>query len=272
MANELFTGQTSGQTVFAVLIDGGNYYRADTDAWEAFTSADWPHYRVGLTESPGTGLYFGDLPFVPSGGQRIAFYAQTDSANTSPSGDSFLGADSSAVAGTSAAPTAVQIRTEIDANSTRLASLASGQSSLASSISALPLAVWNVLKTVAFAASSLGGQIAAFLAALGSDSRPLVTADPHTAGVTVAGISGGITLDPADPSLLHIASLLGENSGIRNAYVSGGRVISYDLVLYSSASAAQANDGATGLSAKYAVTYTYDAGGNQVAVTSVKVL
>lgn len=54
------------------------------------------------------------------------------------------------------------------------------------------LAIWDQLRSAAFAAGSLGETFKAWMAALGSDSRPKVSADAHTAGATVAAVSGAV--------------------------------------------------------------------------------
>lgn len=53
-------------------------------------------------------------------------------------------------------------------------------------------ALWDQLLSATFTSGSIGEKIKAFLAALGSDDRPKVSADAHTAGAAVASVTGNV--------------------------------------------------------------------------------
>jgi len=63
MANELKTRFTSGQTVYAMLLNAaGQIWRTDTHVFEAPTAGDWTNYAIALTEQSTTGIYEGNFP------------------------------------------------------------------------------------------------------------------------------------------------------------------------------------------------------------------
>jgi hypothetical protein len=63
MASELKTQFTSGQTVYAVVLNAtGQAWRTDTSVFESPTAGDWADYAVAMTEQSTTGVYEGSFP------------------------------------------------------------------------------------------------------------------------------------------------------------------------------------------------------------------
>jgi len=91
MAKELTTQFTSGQTIYAAVLNtAGQIWRADTHVFETPTAANWTKYAIALTEQSTTGIYEGDFPtaIVTAGTYPVLFRQQsagspasTDSAN-----------------------------------------------------------------------------------------------------------------------------------------------------------------------------------------------
>lgn len=64
MAAELRCNWSTGQTVYAVLVQdpGGLFWNGST--FEAFAAGNWTTYAVTMTEQSTTGLFLGDMPAI----------------------------------------------------------------------------------------------------------------------------------------------------------------------------------------------------------------
>lgn len=82
MANELKTPFTSGQTVYAVVLNAaGQAWRTDTNVFEAPLAADWGHYATAVAEQSTTGIYDGNFPtaITTAGAYNVLFRQQSGS-------------------------------------------------------------------------------------------------------------------------------------------------------------------------------------------------
>jgi hypothetical protein len=89
MSNELGIRYTTGETVYAVILDGAQQ-AWNGAAFEAIADANWGDYDVPLTElGTASGVYAGDAPALPAGLYAVVFFVQ---AGASPAvGDRDIG-------------------------------------------------------------------------------------------------------------------------------------------------------------------------------------
>lgn len=154
---------------------------------QAFTSAD----RTNLTNlvtrlgSPAGASVAADVAAVKSDtGSTLTDASTLLSRLGSPVGAT-ISADIATV-GT----TATSVNTKL--GSPAGASIASDIAAVKSDTGSIAATVWNALLSALTTAGSIGKSLAAFIAALGSDSRPKVSADAHTSGETVAAVAGSV--------------------------------------------------------------------------------
>jgi hypothetical protein len=80
MASELKTQFASGQTVYAVVLNGaGRAWRTDSSVFELPTAGEWADYAVTMTEQSTTGVYEGSFPtaITAAGAYPILFRQQS---------------------------------------------------------------------------------------------------------------------------------------------------------------------------------------------------
>jgi hypothetical protein len=96
MASEIQQQYISGKTVYATVTRAdGQIWRADTNVFEARSSADWVHYAIATAEVGGTGYYVGNFPtsIATPGSYNVQFWAQAGSSAsaTADSNNGMLG-------------------------------------------------------------------------------------------------------------------------------------------------------------------------------------
>ena len=63
MANEILVIEDVGLSIYVIIFDIQNkVWNNATNQFESVTAANWSKYAVKLTDSTGTGFYFGDFP------------------------------------------------------------------------------------------------------------------------------------------------------------------------------------------------------------------
>ncbi len=97
MANEIETNQSSlsGSTLYAVLDgrDGFNQgLRWNGSGFEAVSLADWPAYKVPLTEAAGTGYFSANLPGGIAAGSPLFVTVYKQSGGSAAASDSVVAA------------------------------------------------------------------------------------------------------------------------------------------------------------------------------------
>jgi hypothetical protein len=78
MANEIIVPYVTGLTIYVIVFNStGQAWNTSTLAFENFTSADWTHYAIVLTEkATATGVYEGNFPAAPAGTYGVVPYNQ----------------------------------------------------------------------------------------------------------------------------------------------------------------------------------------------------
>ena len=146
MAKELIGFGTRGTTCYFALINSvGQFRRVDNNTWELYNSANRANYIISATQQGGSPVFMADMPGGVAAGvyyapffQRVVGNGSNDIELDLPMVVPVLEWDGAAAvylasrlaaASYSAAPTAVQVRQEIDANSTKLDATISSRSS-----------------------------------------------------------------------------------------------------------------------------------------------
>lgn len=93
MAKELKVVAPTGWTVYVLLLNStGQAWNTATPAFETFAVANWTSYKIALSESSTSGVYFGDFPSVSTlGTYDVVGYKQLG--GSAASTDTFLGSE-----------------------------------------------------------------------------------------------------------------------------------------------------------------------------------